>query len=178
MSRRHKRRHLSGDVELNLAAMLDMAFQLLTFFILTFRPSPMEGQISLSLLPAGAVTNVAAPEAVQSEQSDTISPASTISPTLVIQINAGPDGRVASLSLESWTIFEGPANATRLGMLDRELKRSFSIPGTPFDQVQIRVDPRLSYEELLKVVDVCSRQRLANGNPVSKIGFVELTTNG
>ena len=44
--RRHKRRKRNqGDVELNLAAMLDMAFQLLTFFILTFRPSPVEGQV-------------------------------------------------------------------------------------------------------------------------------------
>ena len=35
MSRRHRRRRIKKGVELNLAAMLDMAFQLLTFFILT-----------------------------------------------------------------------------------------------------------------------------------------------
>ena len=34
--------------------MLDMAFQLLTFFILTFRPAPIEGQISLRLPPPAA----------------------------------------------------------------------------------------------------------------------------
>ena len=37
-----RRRRKQGDVELNLAAMLDMAFQLLTFFILTFKPPPAE----------------------------------------------------------------------------------------------------------------------------------------
>ena len=31
--------------------MLDMAFQLLTFFILTFRTVPVEGQINLRLPP-------------------------------------------------------------------------------------------------------------------------------
>ena len=46
MRRKHYRRS-QGDVELNLASMLDMAFQLLAFFILTFRPSPIEGQLML-----------------------------------------------------------------------------------------------------------------------------------
>jgi len=38
-----KKRHIEGDVQLNMAAMLDMAFQLLAFFILTYRPAPVEG---------------------------------------------------------------------------------------------------------------------------------------
>ncbi len=40
-------RKVPEEVELNLAAMLDMAFQLLTFFVLTFKPAPVEGQIAL-----------------------------------------------------------------------------------------------------------------------------------
>ena len=35
--------------------MLDMAFQLLTFFILTYRPPPTEGQIYLRLPPPEGV---------------------------------------------------------------------------------------------------------------------------
>ena len=64
MSRKRKR---AGDeeVELNLAAMLDMAFQLLTFFILTFKPAPVEGQISLHMPPPQAVTNRAKSPQVQ-----------------------------------------------------------------------------------------------------------------
>ena len=50
MSRKKRKRGLE-EVELNLAAMLDMAFQLLTFFILTFKPAPVEGQITLRLRP-------------------------------------------------------------------------------------------------------------------------------
>ena len=49
-----KRTRSQSEVELNLAAMLDMAFQLLTFFILTYRPPPIEGQISLRLPPPEA----------------------------------------------------------------------------------------------------------------------------
>ena len=58
MSRRHHRRRSKKGVELNLAAMLDMAFQLLTFFILTFRPAPIEGHLALNLPPPIPLTKV------------------------------------------------------------------------------------------------------------------------
>ena len=51
MSHKRKKKKGSENVELNLAAMLDMAFQLLAFFILTFKPAPIEGQINLKLPP-------------------------------------------------------------------------------------------------------------------------------
>ena len=56
MSRRRKKKQLQGEVELNLTAMLDMAFQLLAFFILTFKPAPMEGYIALRMPPPQATT--------------------------------------------------------------------------------------------------------------------------
>ena len=46
--RKHKK---DENVELNVTAMLDMAFQLLAFFILTFKPPPGEDQIYLKLPP-------------------------------------------------------------------------------------------------------------------------------
>src|SRR5689334_9240934 len=55
---RRRRKRAQEDVELNLAAMLDMAFQLLTFFILTFKPAPIEGQISLRLPPPVPITPI------------------------------------------------------------------------------------------------------------------------
>jgi hypothetical protein len=40
------------DPDLPITPMLDMSFQLLSFFIMTFRPAPTEGQIAMSLPPA------------------------------------------------------------------------------------------------------------------------------
>ena len=68
---RRKRRHPPNDVELNLAAMLDMAFQLLTFFILTFKPAPIEGQVLLRLPPPQPITNVNAGERAGSNPNNT-----------------------------------------------------------------------------------------------------------
>ena len=38
--------------------MLDMAFQLLTFFVLTFKPAPTELQFVMNLLPAQPATRM------------------------------------------------------------------------------------------------------------------------
>src|ERR1700685_3159868 len=57
MSRKKRRSSGDEEVELNLAAMLDMAFQLLTFFTLTFKPAPVEGQISLRMPPPQPLAN-------------------------------------------------------------------------------------------------------------------------
>ena len=60
-SHRFRRRHRTpDDVQMNLAAMLDMAFQLLAFLILTFRPSATESAIGLRLPAELPVTKGAA----------------------------------------------------------------------------------------------------------------------
>ena len=69
MRRRKKRKQ--NDVELNLAAMLDMAFQLLTFFILTFKPAPIEGQVLLRMPPPQPITNVNAGQRAGSDPNNT-----------------------------------------------------------------------------------------------------------
>src|SRR5205085_12633268 len=47
----HKRRKKDAgpEVELPITPMLDMAFQLLAFFIFTYHPSDLEGQMELNL---------------------------------------------------------------------------------------------------------------------------------
>ena len=50
---RRKKRHIEGDVQLNMAAMLDMAFQLLAFFILTYQPGKVEGCIGIRMGASG-----------------------------------------------------------------------------------------------------------------------------
>src|SRR2546422_8483212 len=55
----HKTRSTTGEskVEIQMTPMLDMIFQLLIFFILTFKPVIDEGQfgVNMSSLPGGSV---------------------------------------------------------------------------------------------------------------------------
>ncbi len=57
MMKRKKKWHPDGGVDLGImiTPMLDMAFQLLAFFIMTFQPSPSEAALDGSLLPAAAI---------------------------------------------------------------------------------------------------------------------------
>ena len=165
MARRRKRRRSDGAVELNLAAMLDMAFQLLTFFILTFRPAPVEGQISLRMPPALPITPVRnAIQAGSNAAND--NPVQGLN-SLVISVVPNAAGGIGSMA-----IGEG-AVATLAGLNDR-LKQILSDAASPFDQVVIQVGSGLRYENLMGVVDVCTRQTLANGQKLTKLSFVEL----
>ena len=165
MRRRRKRRGSQGDVELNLAAMLDMAFQLLAFFILTFRPAPVEGQISLRMPPAQPVTP--AQSTVQAgDDAQNTDPVQGLN-SLVISVIPNAAGAIGSMA-----IGESPIG-TLTGLNDR-LQTVLSDPASPFDQVVVQVGSGLHYDALMGVVDVCTRQRLPDGKRLTKLSFVEL----
>ncbi|WP_437187992.1 ExbD/TolR family protein [Planctomicrobium sp. SH668] len=170
MRRRRKKGH--EEVELNMAAMLDMAFQLLTFFILTFRPSPIEGQIALNLPPAVAVTNVQQQAAVGTSGGE-----SSIVPgtgTLVLTLRAQPNGRLDSLVFGARPLLRGAIDNGSLALLNSELENVLASPAGAFDSVQLHVDPKLDYETFLSVMTVCSKQKTPEGTPLEKLSFVEL----
>jgi biopolymer transport protein ExbD len=175
MSRRHRHKHRrpKEEVELNLAAMLDMAFQLLAFFIFTFRPSPVEGQLALHMPPPRPVTNVSSSEPVESNQAQEGLFADN---SFVLGVTADAQGNVAAVSLDfAGEAFQGAATEANLRYLDGRLRDIFGFQGTPFDQVVIRADPRLRYEELMKIIDVCLRQRMPNGELLQKLSLMEMT---
>jgi hypothetical protein len=57
--------------------------------------------------------------------------------------------------------------------LDRKLTEVFKS-GAGFDQVIVQVDSRLHYDDLMQIIDVCTRQKLPSGEKLSKLSFVEL----
>lgn len=168
MSRRRKKARGQGDVELNLAAMLDMAFQLLTFFILTFRPSPVEGQVSLRLPPPEAVSNVRGQKAGSDTQNT--NPLQGLN-TLTISVISRGDGTIQSLAVDGNGVGVDP----RLESLRTRLRVAFG-PESSYEQVIVQVDANLRYDQLMRVVDICTEQKLPSGEKLSKLSFVELKT--
>jgi hypothetical protein len=67
----------------------------------------------------------------------------------------------------------GEAPVAGLTALDRKLQAIFSEPSGAFDQVIIQVDGKLRYEELMRIIDTCTKQKLPNGEPLTKLSFVE-----
>ena len=171
MRRRRRHKRDQGSVEMNLAAMLDMAFQLLTFFILTFRPAPIEGQLALHMPPPVPLTKVEASTVDKSSLGDV---AQLDLETLHLQVTADETGDVGTVSVEKSPAMRGPVNTESLLMLEKKLQTIFGIQHIPFDRVQIAVDGKLHYGELMKIIDVCSHQKRSDGEYIKKISFTEL----
>lgn len=169
MRRKKKRRGGTESVELNLAAMLDMAFQLLAFFIMTFKPAPIEGQINLKLPPSQPLTNVnAGQQAGADEQNKNAVKGLN---TLVISVLSDSGGKISTMAI-------GEGTVSGLTALENRLKSVLGPEsGADFDQVIIQVGSRLKYDQLMKVVDVCTRQTLSTGEKLSKLSFVEMPEN-
>lgn len=152
------------EVEVQVTPMLDMAFQLLTFFILTYSPAPVEGQFAMNLLPAAPALDAAAAPTEVPPAGPVELPAALR--TLTTSLHATPGG-----GLESIQIGENePMND--LETLRAQAKAIFGAQDQPFEQVLIEVDPRLQYAELMRVIDVFASL------DITRISFAELAGPG
>jgi hypothetical protein len=93
--------------------------------------------------------------------------------TLTITITADQNGKLSSITVGLAQLFNGPLDSLRLSMLDKRLKDVFAIEGT-YDRVLFRVDKALNSGDLIKVIQVCDKQKMADGNPIKKMSFVVL----
>jgi biopolymer transport protein ExbD len=143
LSSERKNIQKSEGPEVPITPMLDMAFQLLTFFVLTYKPAPSEGQFVMNLLPPQPATAISA-EAPSDKPSDTLPATLRTLPTV---LKAGPGGR-----LDQIVVGETPL-ATDTKALEAELDKYLSDPDLPFEQTLLRVDPRLRYSEFIRVVN-------------------------
>jgi biopolymer transport protein ExbD len=162
-----KRRHVEGEVQLNMAAMLDMAFQLLAFFILTYRPAPVEGCIALRMPPPAPVTK---PESSRDGGAANPSDATELAgvATLRIAVTAGKDGAISSIRIAE----HPPVN--NISDLEQKLRSLMKVSEVPFDQILLQVGPNLEYENLLKIIEVCARNKLTSGDKQTKLSIVEM----
>jgi biopolymer transport protein ExbD len=162
------KRRSQEEVTLNMAAMLDMAFQLLTFFILTFRPPPIEPQITMRLPPAKVVANAMG----KNEAGEQDKPAVDIKgvDTLVITIFANPAGDFGDMGV-------GANPVRNVDELKAKVTAAFKDVNSPFEQVIIQAGPRLRYEKLMQIVDICAVQKHADGKKLDKLSFEEIPEN-
>jgi biopolymer transport protein ExbD len=156
------------DVELNMASMLDMAFQLLAFFILTFQPLPLESQISLRLPPAKPASNPNG-QGELGNQNREVEPRDVN--TLAVTLSAKRNGDIDFG--ESMTGVGGQPVAS-LADLSARLRGIFKNPDSPYEQVVVQSSPKLRYGELMQVVNVCTQQRFPDGKKLDKLSFAEL----
>ncbi len=135
--------------EIAMTPMIDVVFQLLIFFLMTFKPIVHEGQFEVAMSPAG--------QAVPQQES--------ILPPLTVQLAADENGVLAGIALGN-TPLESMAQLTRevqfiaTGELASEL------------EVELRADERLRYEYVVAAINALTRAgvRTVNFGPAFRPG--------
>lgn len=150
--RRHAREGGSpSDVVFPVTPMLDMSFQLLAFFILTFQAPSGETRIDL-LLPARAAALPGDAEAPRAAGTSDREDADVTN----VEVNAASDGsgRLARLTLAGAEVESVEALRTRLertvGLLDDRRVR-----------VRLSADDALRYEDAARVISAIDRAGVA-----------------
>jgi biopolymer transport protein ExbD len=147
-----------------MAAMLDMAFQLLAFFILTFKPSEIEAQVSMRMPKERTVTQGSSASVDLKEQEELES----FDFPLDVKVIADPDGGIARVEVGA-NIF---SDSSKVGFFPSVAAMIANIVGMPgCDGVRISVSESLKYENLMKVVDICAQQPLPSGDGMKKISI-------
>jgi biopolymer transport protein ExbD len=144
------RLHSSEGVELNVTAMLDMAFQLLAFFVLTFRPDPFEPGFEFHMPPAMPVVDVGG-----GAPGNELEPSKSETPgykTLRIGLFSESGG------LDRMTINDAPVES--LDDLRQKMDLMLLDPSSPIEQVVVQASDRLQYDSVMRVVDMCAGRKL------------------
>ncbi len=93
MRHRHHEPHKDyTKPDLPITPMLDMSFQLLAFFIITFKPASTEGQLALTLPKSGEDTTLTAPP-------DPTKLPDEPEEVFVVRVQANRDGNISGLEL-------------------------------------------------------------------------------
>jgi biopolymer transport protein ExbD len=164
-----KLRSTTGDakVEIQMTPMLDMIFQLLIFFILTFKPVIDEGQFGITMA-SGAPGTAALPTVVPGMGDDTGTefPDVQLIPPLRVRLVAAPDG-----SLPTNGIILGDRPLQTMPYLLSELHTL--VGGSPDEfEVVIEAEAQLHYQHVMEAVNAISHagvKKINFGAPVTSV---------
>jgi biopolymer transport protein ExbD len=147
MSRAPSRLSLPEEVQFPVTPMLDMAFQLLAFFILTFQAPSAETRLDL-YLPAAPVTLSGSP-AGEAPLRPTRKADVELETDLLVRAESDDLGELKSLKL-------GDAVLASVEVLGERLRRySEVLEGKPL-RVLLVADDRLQYEAAARLIGTCS----------------------
>jgi biopolymer transport protein ExbD len=153
MGRRPNKNDDPGVV-LPITPMLDMAFQLLAFFIFTYHPSDLEGQMELNLPDKAepkAETPIETPVPSDPDQDP------KIDADITIMLRTQHDGRLDG-DISQIIIREGPEETTLLTpeeLLKDLTKRRERL--TNKETVKLQGDGRLKWSKIVEIMDVCRK---------------------
>jgi biopolymer transport protein ExbD len=146
------------EPDLPITPMLDMSFQLMAFFIFTFRPAPTEGQIAMSL------------PKMEGGDSAIANPLDDKPEAFVVRVDAAANGTIAKMSLSQKDSVD--TSSVDLGadpkVYQKELKARYD--GLKGDKskakLTLEIDDKLIQEYVVQLLDHGMRSGFTNIAPV------------
>lgn len=147
---------LAGKIPIDMTAMIDVVFQLLTFFMLTLKSVVVEGDFNIRM-PLGASAGAAEDDPI---------------PPLILKMTATPEGRLAAVQMGGKTIV-GPDLLGELGSADALLEQAMAAgPGNQGAMKQARRAKELTAQKLTAALQTQIVDTF--GNDLSRAELTEL----
>ena len=147
---------LAGKIPIDMTAMIDVVFQLLTFFMLTLKSVVVEGDFNIRM-PLGASAGAAEDDPI---------------PPLILKMTATPEGRLAAVQMGGKTIV-GPDLLGELDSADALLEQAMAAgPGNQGAMKQARRAKDLTAQKLTAALQAQIVDTF--GNDLSRAELTEL----
>ena len=148
------------EIKLNMTAMIDIVFQLLVFFIMTFKVVEMEGDFNIKM-PLAA-------ESAESMEDEF--------PTLIsIQLAAGTNGNINSITVDDDDTFSDTDMYQQLTKLvEQKIAGETNPEKAKETEVEFDISPELKYSFTVKAIEAVSGRVQSDGTVkklIEKIKF-------
>lgn len=148
--------------------MLDMAFQLLAFFVMTYHPSDLEGQMQLAL-PSNSAAAAHQQSAVDPQTKNDKDPVLEIPADLTVVVKTQNDGvnngSISALSVVErsgeTTIRPSGPDQTVTEALTRYLNKVKDSVDNK-SAIKLQADSRLKWDNVVQVMDACRKAGFEN----------------
>ena len=136
--------------------MLDMAFQILAFFVFTYNPSAIEGQFPISL----AQGETAGDKEIKKTDEKVANEPTELKSTLFIEARARERGRLGSIKVGTTNVEPDSNEPNRTEGLIKALSKELlelKKNNPAEDRITIKGTPTLKWEEMMRVIDAARR---------------------
>jgi len=155
------------EIKLNMTAMIDIVFQLLVFFIMTFKVVALEGDF-----------NVKMPLASSTPQ-DTME----IFPTVIyVTLTAGANGSINSIGVDDEATYSDSNSNAMYARLTQFVEGKIAAEGDPEKaketEVEFDISPSLKYQYTVKGIEAVSGKIQPDGSVKKLIQKIKFKDNG
>lgn len=144
---------IPDKIELQMAPMIDIVFNLLVFFIMSFRLAGQEGDFSIKMPLSVTSTNT--------------NPDTTVVPPMKIRLRSGVDGQLAGIALNDITI--GTMEGLRIKIVDILGDQRGPGSAQASAEVELDCDYGLHYEHVMDTITAVSGYMDETGNIVKLV---------